>query len=73
MTVGVVGAGKLGSQIALRLHGNSIKVVASVKSQRSKERLSALGLEVYLNNEVVVEKSHLLILTVKPANLAELN
>ncbi len=73
LTVGVIGAGKLGSQIALRLHGNSVRVIASVKTERSRQRLSALGLEVYTDNKIVVENSDVLFLAVKPANLAELN
>ncbi|MEM1598560.1 MAG: pyrroline-5-carboxylate reductase dimerization domain-containing protein [Pyrobaculum sp.] len=73
LTVGVIGAGKLGSQIAIRLSGNSIRVIASVKTERSAQRLSALGLEVYTNNKVVVENSDILILAVKPANLPELD
>lgn len=49
-----------------------MRVVASVKTQRSRDRLSALGLEVYLDNQRVVEESDLLILAVKPYNLHEL-
>jgi len=71
--VGVIGAGKLGSQIAIRLSGNGVRVVASVKSERSYQRLSALGLEVYQDNKVVVGLSDVLILAVKPANLPELD
>ncbi|MEM4493974.1 MAG: pyrroline-5-carboxylate reductase dimerization domain-containing protein [Pyrobaculum sp.] len=73
LTVGVIGAGKLGSQIALRLHGNNIRVLASVKTERSRQRLSALGLEVYTDNKVVVDNSDILILSVKPTNLSELD
>jgi pyrroline-5-carboxylate reductase (EC 1.5.1.2) len=73
LTVGVVGAGKLGSQIALRLQGNSVRVLASVKTERSRQRLSALGLEVYTDNKAVVENSDVVILAVKPVNLPELD
>ncbi|ABP51663.1 MULTISPECIES: pyrroline-5-carboxylate reductase [Pyrobaculum] len=73
LTVGVIGAGKLGSQIALRLHGNSVRVLASVKTERSRQRLLALGLETYTDNKVVVENSDVVILSVKPSNLSELD
>ncbi|MGC8993764.1 MAG: pyrroline-5-carboxylate reductase family protein [Pyrobaculum sp.] len=72
MTVGVIGAGKLGSQIALRLHGNSVRVIASVKTERSRQRLASLGLEVYTDNRLVVENSDVIMVAVKPANLPEL-
>ncbi|MGC9050119.1 pyrroline-5-carboxylate reductase family protein [Pyrobaculum sp.] len=72
MTVGVIGAGKLGSQIALRLHGNSVRVLASVKTERSRQRLASLGLEVYTDNRLVVENSDVIMVAVKPANLPEL-
>jgi len=67
-----VGAGKLGSQIALRLRGNGVKVLVSVKTERSRQRLLSLGLEAYTDNKVVVENSDVLILAVKPVNLSEL-
>lgn len=72
MTVGVIGAGKLGSQVALRLRGNGVRVLASVKSERSRQRLLSLGLEAYTDNRPVVENSDVLILAVKPVNLPEL-
>ncbi|ACB39721.1 NADP oxidoreductase coenzyme F420-dependent [Pyrobaculum neutrophilum V24Sta] len=68
-----MGAGKLGSQLALRLRGDGVRVIASVKTERSRQRLSALGLEAYTDNRPVVEGSDLLLLAVKPANLPELD
>ena len=62
----------MGSQIALRLHGNSVRVLASVKTERSRQRLASLGLEVYTDNRLVVENSDVIMVAVKPANLPEL-
>ncbi|MFN3804997.1 MAG: hypothetical protein ACK4SY_08065 [Pyrobaculum sp.] len=52
-----MGAGKLGSLIALRHNGIGVK--ASVKTERSRERLLSLGLEAYVDNRPVVETSEL--------------
>lgn len=71
--MGIIGAGKLGSQIAFRLRKNSVKVIASVKTEQSRQKLASLGLEVYTDNMKVVGESDLLILAVKPANLPELD
>lgn len=49
-----------------------MRVLASVKTERSRQRLASLGLEAYTDNRFVVENSDVLMVAVKPANLPEL-
>ncbi|KUO88497.1 MAG: pyrroline-5-carboxylate reductase [Thermoproteus sp. JCHS_4] len=68
-----MGLGKLGSALGLRLKERGYRVVGSVKTSRSLERALKLGLEAHLDNALVVEKSDVVLLSVKPHNVAEIS
>ncbi|MEZ0247766.1 MAG: pyrroline-5-carboxylate reductase dimerization domain-containing protein [Thermoproteus sp.] len=69
--MGIIGLGKLGSALGLRLKERGYRVVGSVKTTRSLERASKIGLEVYLDSNIVVNKSDVVFLSVKPHNIPE--
>ncbi|CCC82351.1 pyrroline-5-carboxylate reductase family protein [Thermoproteus tenax] len=71
--VGIIGLGKLGSALGLKLRDRGFRVLGSVKSPKSRERLTKMGFEVHLDNNVVVSKSDVVILSVKPYNVEEIS
>jgi pyrroline-5-carboxylate reductase len=71
-TVGIIGLGKLGSAIGLRLKERGFRVVGSVKTHKSLERARSFGLEAYLDSWAVVSKSDLVILSVKPRDFPKI-
>jgi pyrroline-5-carboxylate reductase len=73
LTVGIVGAGALGARIALRLRERGINVLASVRTEESRSRLESLGLRAYTDNSPVVEGSDVIILTVRPGDVKQVD
>lgn len=69
--MGIIGLGKLGSALGLRLREKGYRVIGSVKTSGSLERASKLCFEVHLDNNLVVDKSDVVFLSVKPYNVAE--
>lgn len=65
--------GKLGTALGSRLRERGYKVIGSVKTRKSLERGLKMGFDVYLDNSLVAEKSNLLLLSVKPYNVAEIS
>ena len=71
--IAVLGFGQLGQALArgIQRSKNKIKIIASVRSGSKAEELSKkLNLEVYSQNKRVVEAADLLVLAVKPKQVA---
>jgi len=73
--VGIIGVGKLGEALALGLMKNgtlkATDICGSAKRASSIERIrTKIGIDAYLSNQDVVMKSDVIILAVKPQNIA---
>ena len=75
-TIGFIGAGNMGKAIINGLIESKIvdkdHIIASAKTEKTRVKIkSEFGIEVFLDNSTVVEKSDYLILAVKPNMHAE--
>ncbi len=71
--MGIIGLGKLGTALGIKLREKGYKVIGSVKTRRSLERSIKMGFDVYTDNNLVADKSDVLFLSVKPYNVAEIS
>ncbi len=70
-TIGVIGAGKMGSALAIPLKNRGFDVVATRRSVKKMKELSDLGIEITSNNRSAVQKSDVVIFSLKPWDTVE--
>lgn len=66
LRVAVLGAGKIGSLLALGFRDCGVDVVATARRQERVEQLQAMGLRATLDNVSAVQESHIVVISVKP-------
>lgn len=66
-TVAIIGAGTMGSAVAVALKNSGFNVVATRRSVEKLDELKTMGMEVTSDNRDAVRKSDAVIFSVKPA------
>lgn len=70
-TIAVIGAGKMGSALAISLKNRGLDVIATRRSVNKMEELGELGIQLTSDNRSAVQKSEIVVFSLKPWDTVE--